>query len=112
MELYVLDDEVKAIIKCRQFSTQFKQRCLCIFSLKTCQRYSGSLLTLALFKQIKLIEVKLSTQLSVSILNQSVWFSGGSTCSSTTTHCVALVQTLVNRKEQGAKPTEAIYNGK
>ena len=32
--------------------------------------------------------------------------------SSTTTHCVALVQTLVNRKEQGAKPTEAIYNGK
>ena len=60
----------------------------------------------------QLIEVKLSTQLSVSILNQSVWFSGGSTCSSTTTHCVALVQTLVNRKEQGAKPTEAIYDGK
>ena len=46
------------------------------FTIKTCQRYTGSLLTLRRFNQIKLIEVKLKTQLNVSILNQSVWFSG------------------------------------
>ena len=70
------------------------------FTIKTCQWYTGSLLTLGHFNQIKLIELKLKTQLNVSILNQSVWFSG----EFTSIDQLLIVQTLVDRKEQDVKP--------